>query len=114
MPLLFVYVKGLTVDFEKFQVLACFGKSGEQVRQQRFPFFPSSQFLAGGLPGLSVDGKNEPQALSNVLQRASGVSDVLLCLLCCSSNEQERTSSKEGARLLGTSRPESYAGKLFR
>ncbi len=46
-----------------------------------------------------MHGKNELQALSNVLQRASGVSDVLSMLgYMPAQMDNEKTSGKEGAR----------------
>ncbi len=59
--------KGLTVDLEKSPGLGLFGKSGAG-KQQRFCF---SWLTPGRWPQVYlVDGKNELQALSNVLQRA--------------------------------------------
>ncbi len=77
--LLRLFCRKTTVDFEKSQVLACFGKSREQ---EKHSASCSWLVLANWLPGCLVeDGRSGLQrALSNVLQRASGVSDVLSML----------------------------------
>ncbi len=62
-PFKIVLQKGLTVDFEKSQVLACL-VSQEQEKQQRF-LLSWLEFLAGGSQVYLVDSKNELQALSN-------------------------------------------------
>lgn len=77
-PFKIVLQKGLIVDFEKSPGLGLFGKSGAGKTTTLLAFL--AQFLAGGSQVYLVDGKNELQALSNVLQRASGVSDVLSML----------------------------------
>lgn len=77
-PFKIVLQKGLIVDFEKSPGLGLFGKSGAGKTTTLLAVL--AQFLAGGSQVYLVDGKNELQALSNVLQRASGVSDVLSML----------------------------------
>ncbi len=76
-----IVLQGAYCRFWKVSGLSLFGKSG-QVRQQRF--FLSSSILVSQV--YLVDEKNELQSSSlTVLQRASGVSDVLYAWLCCSS-----------------------------
>ena len=90
--------KGLIVDFEKSPGLGLFGKSGAGKTTTLLAFL--AQFLAGGSQVYLVDGKNELQALSNVLQRASGVSDVLSMLgyVVAQMEQREDFLGKEGAR----------------
>jgi hypothetical protein len=97
-PFKIVLQKGLTVDFEKSPGLGLFGKSGAGKTTTLLSFLP--QFLAGGSQVYLVDGKNELQALSNVLQRASGVSDVLSMLgyVVAQMEQREDFLGKEGAR----------------
>lgn len=97
-PFKIVLQKGLTVDFEKSPGLGLFGKSGSGKTTTLLSFL--AQFLAGGSQVYLVDGKNELQALSNVLQRASGVSDVLSMLgyVVAQMEQREDFLGKEGAR----------------
>lgn len=97
-PFKIVLQKGLVVDFEKSPGLGLFGKSGAGKTTTLLAFL--AQFLAGGSQVYLVDGKNELQALSNVLQRASGVSDVLSMLgyVVAQMEEREAFLGKEGAR----------------
>ena len=97
-PFKIVLQKGLIVDFEKSPGLGLFGKSGAGKTTTLLAFL--AQFLAGGSQVYLVDGKNELQALSNVLQRASGVSDVLSMLgyVVAQMEEREDFLGKEGAR----------------
>jgi hypothetical protein len=97
-PFKIVLQKGLTVDFEKSPGLGLFGKSGAGKTTTLLSFL--AQFLAGGSQVYLVDGKNELQALSNVLQRASGVSDVLSMLgyVVAEMEQREDFLGKEGAR----------------
>lgn len=97
-PFKIVLQKGLAVDFEKSPGLGLFGKSGAGKTTTLLAFL--AQFLAGGSQVYLVDGKNELQALSNVLQRASGVSDVLSMLGYVVSQMEQREDflGKEGAR----------------
>lgn len=97
-PFKIVLQKGLTVDFEKSPGLGLFGKSGAGKTTTLLAFL--AQFLAGGSQVYLVDGKNELQALSNVLQRASGVSDVLSMLgyVVAQMEQREAFLSQEGAR----------------
>ena len=97
-PFKIVLQKGLVVDFEKSPGLGLFGKSGAGKTTTLLSFL--SQFLAGGSQVYLVDGKNELQALSNVLQRASGVSDVLSMLgyVVAQMEQREDFLGKEGAR----------------
>ena len=97
-PFKIVLQKGLTVDFEKSPGLGLFGKSGAGKTTTLLFFL--AQFLAGGSQVYLVDGKNELQALSNVLQRASGVSDVLSMLgyVVAQMEQREDFLGKEGAR----------------
>lgn len=97
-PFKIVLQKGLAVDFEKSPGLGLFGKSGAGKTTTLLAFL--SQFLAGGSQVYLVDGKNELQALSNVLQRASGVSDVLSMLgyVVAQMEQREDFLGKEGAR----------------
>ena len=97
-PFKIVLQKDLTVDFEKSPGLGLFGKSGAGKTTTLLAFL--AQFLAGGSQVYLVDGKNELQALSNVLQRASGVSDVLSMLGYVVAQMQQREDflGKEGAR----------------
>ena len=97
-PFKIVLQKGLIVDFEKSPGLGLFGKSGAGKTTTLLAFL--SQFLAGGSQVYLVDGKNELQALSNVLQRASGVSDVLSMLgyVVAQMEQREDFLGKEGAR----------------
>ena len=97
-PFKIVLQKGLIVDFEKSPGLGLFGKSGAGKTTTLLSFL--AQFLAGGSQVYLVDGKNELQALSNVLQRASGVSDVLSMLGYVVSQMEQREDflGKEGAR----------------
>ena len=97
-PFKIVLQKGLTVDFEKSPGLGLFGKSGAGKTTTLLSFL--AQFLAGGSQVYLVDGKNELQALSNVLQRASGVSDVLSMLgyVVAQMEQREDFLGKEGAR----------------
>ena len=97
-PFKIVLQKGLTVDFEKSPGLGLFGKSGSGKTTSLLAFL--AQFLAGGSQVYLVDGKNELQALSNVLQRASGVSDVLSMLgyVVAQMEQREDFLGKEGAR----------------
>ena len=97
-PFKIVLQKGLTVDFEKSPGLGLFGKSGSGKTTTLLSFL--AQFLAGGSQVYLVDGKNELQALSNVLQRASGVSDVLSMLgyVVAEMEQREDFLGKEGAR----------------
>ena len=97
-PFKIVLQKGLIVDFEKSPGLGLFGKSGAGKTTTLLSFL--SQFLAGGSQVYLVDGKNELQALSNVLQRASGVSDVLSMLgyVVAQMEQREDFLGKEGAR----------------
>ncbi|OFQ07343.1 hypothetical protein HMPREF2957_00250, partial [Streptococcus sp. HMSC062D07] len=90
--------KGLIVDFEKSPGLGLFGKSGAGKTTTLLAFL--AQFLAGGSQVYLVDGKNELQALSSVLQRASGVSDVLSMLgyVVAQMEQREDFLGKEGAR----------------
>lgn len=90
--------KGLIVDFEKSPGLGLFGKSGAGKTTTLLAFL--AEFLAGGSQVYLVDGKNELQALSNVLQRASGVSDVLSMLgyVVAQMEQREDFLGKEGAR----------------
>lgn len=97
-PFKIVLQKGLIVDFEKSPGLGLFGKSGAGKTTTLLAFL--AQFLAGGSQVYLVDGKNELQALSNVLQRASGVSDVLSMLgyVVAQMEQREDFLGKEGAR----------------
>lgn len=97
-PFKIVLQKGLTVDFEKSPGLGLFGKSGAGKTTTLLSFL--AEFLAGGSQVYLVDGKNELQALSNVLQRASGVSDVLSMLgyVVAQMEQREDFLGKEGAR----------------
>ena len=97
-PFKIVLQKGLTVDFEKSPGLGLFGKSGAGKTTTLLTFL--AQFLAGGSQVYLVDGKNELQALSNVLQRASGVSDVLSMLgyVVAQMEQREAFLGQEGAR----------------
>ena len=97
-PFKIVLQKGLIVDFEKSPGLGLFGKSGSGKTTTLLAFL--AQFLAGGSQVYLVDGKNELQALSNVLQRASGVSDVLSMLgyVVAQMEQREAFLGKEGAR----------------
>lgn len=97
-PFKIVLQKGLVVDFEKSPGLGLFGKSGAGKTTTLLAFL--AQFLAGGSQVYLVDGKNELQALSNVLQRASGVSDVLSMLgyVVAQMEQREAFLGKEGAR----------------
>ena len=97
-PFKIVLQKGLIVDFEKSPGLGLFGKSGAGKTTTLLFFL--AQFLAGGSQVYLVDGKNELQALSNVLQRASGVSDVLSMLgyVVAQMKQREDFLGKEGAR----------------
>ena len=97
-PFKIVLQKGLIVDFEKSPGLGLFGKSGSGKTTTLLFFL--AQFLAGGSQVYLVDGKNELQALSNVLQRASGVSDVLSMLgyVVAQMEQREDFLGKEGAR----------------
>lgn len=97
-PFKIVLQKGLVVDFEKSPGLGLFGKSGAGKTTTLLSFL--AQFLAGGSQVYLVDGKNELQALSNVLQRASGVSDVLSMLgyVVAQMEQREAFLGKEGAR----------------
>lgn len=90
--------KGLIVDFEKSPGLGLFGKSGAGKTTTLLALL--AQFLAGGSQVYLVDGKNELQALSNVLERASGVSDVLSMLgyVVAQMEQREAFLGKEGAR----------------
>ncbi len=72
-----LFLKGLTVDFEKSPGLGLFGEVRAE-KQQRFLAF-LAQFLAGGSQVYLVDGRTSFRLFPNVLQRASGVSDVLSC-----------------------------------
>ena len=96
-PFKIVLQKGLAVDFEKSPGLGLFGKSGSGKTTTLLSFL--AQFLAGGSQVYLVDGKNELQALSNVLQRASGVSDVLSMLgyVVAQMEQREDFLGKEGA-----------------
>lgn len=97
-PFKIVLQKGLAVDFEKSPGLGLFGKSGAGKTTTLLALL--AQFLAGGSQVYLVDGKNELQALSNVLQRASGVSDVLSMLgyVVAQMEQREAFLGKEGAR----------------
>lgn len=97
-PFKIVLQKGLVVDFEKSPGLGLFGKSG--AGKTTTLLVSLAQFLAGGSQVYLVDGKNELQALSNVLQRASGVSDVLSMLgyVVAQMEQREAFLGKEGAR----------------
>lgn len=97
-PFKIVLQKDLTVDFEKSPGLGLFGKSGAGKTTTLLSFL--AQFLAGGSQVYLVDGKNELQALSNVLQRASGVSDVLSMLgyVVAQMEQREAFLGQEGAR----------------
>ena len=97
-PFQIVLQKGLTVDFEKSPGLGLFGRSGSGKTTALLSFL--AQFLAGGSQVYLVDGKNELQALSNVLQRASGVSDVLSMLgyVVAQLEQREDFLGQEGAR----------------
>ena len=97
-PFKIVLQKGLAVDFEKSPGLGLFGKSGAGKTTTLLSFL--AQFLAGGSQVYLVDGKNELQALSNVLQRASGVSDVLSMLgyVVAQMEQREDFLGREGAR----------------
>lgn len=97
-PFKIVLQKGLIVDFEKSPGLGLFGKSGAGKTTTLLAVL--AQFLAGGSQVYLVDGKNELQALSNVLQRASGVSDVLSMLgyVVAQMEQREAFLGKEGAR----------------
>lgn len=97
-PFKIVLQKGLTVDFEKSPGLGLFGKSGAGKTTTLLSVL--AQFLAGGSQVYLVDGKNELQALSNVLQRASGVSDVLSMLgyVVAQMEQREAFLGQEGAR----------------
>ena len=97
-PFKIVLQKGLIVDFEKSPGLGLFGKSGAGKTTTLLAFL--AQFLAGGSQVYLVDGKNELQALSNVLQRASGVSDVLSMLgyVVAQMEQREAFLGEEGAR----------------
>lgn len=97
-PFKIVLQKGLAVDFEKSPGLGLFGKSGAGKTTTLLAIL--AQFLAGGSQVYLVDGKNELQALSNVLQRASGVSDVLSMLgyVVAQMEQREAFLGKEGAR----------------
>ena len=96
-PFKIVLQKGLIVDFEKSPGLGLFGKSGAGKTTTLLSFL--AQFLAGGSQVYLVDGKNELQALSNVLQRASGVSDVLSMLgyVVAQMEQREELLGREGA-----------------
>lgn len=96
-PFKIVLQKGLVVDFEKSPGLGLFGRSGSGKTTTLLSFL--AQFLAGGSQVYLVDGKNELQALSNVLQRASGVSDVLSMLgyVVAQMEQREDFLGKEGA-----------------
>ena len=96
-PFKIVLQKGLTVDFEKSPGLGLFGRSGSGKTTTLLSFL--AQFLAGGSQVYLVDGKNELQALSNVLQRASGVSDVLSMLgyVVAQMEQREELLGREGA-----------------
>ena len=96
-PFKIVLQKGLIVDFEKSPGLGLFGKSGAGKTTTLIAFL--AQFLAGGSQVYLVDGKNELQALSNVLQRASGVSDVLSMLgyVVAQMEQREELLGREGA-----------------
>ena len=97
-PFQIILQKGLTVDFEKSPGLGLFGRSGSGKTTTLLSFL--AQFLAGGSQVYLVDGKNELQALSNVLQRASGVSDVLSMLgyVVAQMEQREDFLGQEGAR----------------
>lgn len=97
-PFKIVLQKGLVVDFEKSPGLGLFGKSGAGKTTTLLFFL--AQFLAGGSQVYLVDGKNELQALSNVLQRVSGVSDVLSMLgyVVAQMEQREAFLGEEGAR----------------
>lgn len=97
-PFKIVLQKGLIVDFEKSPGLGLFGKSGAGKTTTLLSFL--AQFLAGGSQVYLVDGKNELQALSNVLERASGVSDVLSMLgyVVAQMEQREAFLGKEGTR----------------
>lgn len=96
-PFKIVLQEGLIVDFEKSPGLGLFGKSGAGKTTTLLAFL--AQFLAGGSQVYLVDGKNELQALSNVLQRASGVSDVLSMLgyVVAQMEQREELLGREGA-----------------
>lgn len=98
-PFKIVLQKSLTVDFEKSPGLGLFGRSGSGKTTTLLSFL--AQFLAGGSQVYLVDGKNELQALSNVLERASGVSDVLSMLgyVVAQMEQREAFLGKEGGRL---------------
>lgn len=97
-PFKIVLQKGLVVDFEKSPGLGLFGRSGSGKTTTLLSLL--AQFLAGGSQVYLVDGKNELQALSNVLQRASGVSDVLSMLgyVVAQMEQREDFLGKEGVR----------------
>lgn len=97
-PFKIVLQKGLTIDFEKSPGLGLFGRSGSGKTTTLLSFL--AQFLAGGSQVYLVDGKNELQALSNALQRASGVSDVLSMLgyVVAQMEQRENFLGQEGAR----------------
>lgn len=97
-PFKIVLQKGLTVDFEKSPGLGLFGKSGAGKTTTLLAIL--AQFLAGGSQVYLVDGKNELQALSNLLERASGVSDVLSMLgyVVAQMEQREAFLGEEGAR----------------
>lgn len=90
--------KGLEVDFERSPGLGLFGRSGSGKTTTLLFFL--AQFLAGGSQVYLVDGKNELQVLSNVLQRASGVSDVISMLgyVVAQMEQREDFLGQEGAR----------------
>lgn len=96
-PFQIVLQKGLAVDFEKSPGLGLFGRSGSGKTTTLLSFL--AQFLAGGSQVYLVDGKNELQVLSNVLQRASGVSDVLSMLgyVVAQMEQREELLGREGA-----------------
>lgn len=97
-PFKIVLQKSLTVDFEKSPGLGLFGKSGAGKTTTLLALL--AQFLAGGSQVYLVDGKNELQALSNLLERASGVSDVLSMLgyVVAQMEQREAFLGEEGAR----------------
>ena len=98
-PFKIVLQKGLTVDFEKSPGLGLFGRSGSGKTTTLLSFL--AQFLAGGSQVYLVDGKSELEVLSNVLQRATGVSDVLSMLgyVVAQMEQREKFLGQEGARL---------------
>lgn len=97
-PFKIVLQKGLTVDFEKSPGLGLFGKSGSGKTTTLLAFL--AQFLAGGSQVYLVDGKSELEVLSNVLQRATGVSDVIsmLSYVVAQMEQRENFLGQEGAR----------------